>query len=60
MDECIDYVEMHPSAFEEYDRMAFNSILQTPFGAANNNLNELYKELRVSNIDRPVMVRFRL
>uniref|UniRef100_A0A914CLP5 DEP domain-containing protein 5 n=1 Tax=Acrobeloides nanus TaxID=290746 RepID=A0A914CLP5_9BILA len=54
LDESIENVEHHPRYLEEYDRMAFSSILQTPFGAANNNLNELYKELRVSNLDRTI------
>ena len=30
-----------------YDEQAFSSIVQTNFGAANNLLNELYKELSV-------------
>uniref|UniRef100_A0A915D7E9 DEP domain-containing protein n=1 Tax=Ditylenchus dipsaci TaxID=166011 RepID=A0A915D7E9_9BILA len=32
-----------------YDECAFSSFLQTNFGAASNNLNELYKELGVMN-----------
>lgn len=33
--------------YDEYDEKAFSSFVQTNFGAATNNLSELYKELGI-------------
>lgn len=36
--------------YDEYDENAFSCFLQTNFGAASNNLNEMYKELGIISL----------